>query len=256
VFLRKSPSGAEQHKASAEVSLCEHHEKRMEAVVKMCLSSTWFERTWVRQEVYAAREIFVQYSCGLLHLEPFLLILWRHGSAVRKESTLWSRIQFLFKHTKFEWPADVAEQSVLAEYLLRPKTRKQPTIPRTPVLSMKLWLELILSGSAFAASNPKDKIYGVLGIIQDLESKILIAQRDPETITYPTPRYIPRYPVDYTKTLGDVYADLVIYIIERCASTGRGLHPLCIFPTRDDESPGYRVLGYRPPSGYASPLSN
>jgi hypothetical protein len=74
----------------------------MEAVVMICLSNTLFERTWVRQEVYAAREIFVQYGCGLLHLEPILLILRRHGSAVRRESTLWSWIQVLFKHTNFE----------------------------------------------------------------------------------------------------------------------------------------------------------
>lgn len=108
--------------------------------------------------------------------------------------------------------------------LAETKKRKQLTIPQAPVLSMKLWFKMLFTGSAFAASNPKDKIYGVWVQFRTLGPRFYLRKRY-ENSTSLIPRHWMQPP------------------------------PILHFPSADSEGHGHNVLGNRPSPGHAPPLS-
>lgn len=136
-----------------DLFLCETHK---EESLKHVLEYAWFQRTWVRQEVYAAKTLDI---CS-----PYF-------------STSWER--FMEPMTKLH---SASNQRVLenldslnnAYHALREFQEKRPTIRL---------LDLLKQGTGFQASVPHDHIFSVLGMVptppKDLTRLIPITYNKP-----------------------------------------------------------------------------
>jgi hypothetical protein len=82
------------------------------------------------------------------------------------------------------------------------------------------WLRVLNEGINFEETDPRDKVYGVLGIITSPTTKSYVESR-------PDIRHA-EFPISYTKSVSEVYQDVVKYLI----NLDRNLDVLQIFESR------------------------
>jgi len=173
---------------------------------------SWFRRSWIRQEVTVSKACFVR--CGADELTWYQL---KRGA---------NRLERLHRKLDLEGETTLPHfpESYIAplKYLVRGWVFGQPVIANTAEIR-SIWyyhagslLDLLMVGREFDATDPRDKIYSVLGM-----AKVPVA--DP-TSTSPTNQSMV---IDYSKSISEVYQYLTKYIINR----DRNLDILCILLT-------------------------
>ncbi len=143
----------------------------------------WFERTWVRQEVYASNQLIVQ--CGTLRTTKEKLFLdWKSSrekiekNCLRLCETCLQEEDYLVKLNNLaQGPSRFNENNDTAGDVL------------TSTLS---------DGTGFGASDDRDRVYGVLGMIR--------GETGMESIR--------NFPIDYNKSTSEVYQDVVRFCIQ------------------------------------------
>jgi hypothetical protein len=140
------------------------------ASLKELFSKHWFSRIWCVQEIRLARDA---------------LVLWGQDELSWKDLAMGA--SWIFDRAKRRWD----ESDPLASYIFNVDTINATIMHYASAPTL---LELFRSLRGFQASDPRDKVYGVLNLIS------LRAERE-------------AIEVDYSKTVGQVYADTVLVVI-------------------------------------------
>ena len=183
-------------------------------------SKPWFARTWIRQEVFASASLTLH--CGSLEFDLF--VIW---GGLEK----WRYCQ----------PPDLVESSLRKRQIMNHDTIEAMRQSRIPVrrwlaATVKLdapvrrvyhtghWLEGLLSGFRFGATDSRDRFYGILGMLEE-RSRVL----DSSAPNAESPQFASfGASVDYQRPASLVVQDVMKHLINR----DRNLLPLCVFSER------------------------
>ena len=199
--------------------VCLTNLERMQNWSDTFLNKPWFSRTWVRQEVFAASNIIL--CCGMKRIgflefsECELLIrILRMENASRKSPkspTSSSRKCF---HDLERW---VGRKSLRqARFTLEPDVRGE---------FCSDVLQILLEGCNFQCTEPKDRVYGVKGMLDEcLEYSEHCLTVENQSL-----------PINYKKPLPEIYGDIIKYLTNH----ERNLAALCIFQRRDSLKAGW-----------------
>ena len=182
----------------------------------------FWARTWIRQEVFAAQ-----------HLQPIL----EHSVEVRRgfEET-WSNI-FTWLAIKASDPSQEVSKSedpltdskigveshfqTMCKHFQHNGTDKYGYRPPPGRLRYSVhWLKTLQDGVSFEVGDPRDRVYGVLGIITSRTTRLYVEDR---------PEIKPQeFPISYEKTVSEVYQDVTRFLI----NTDDNLDALTVFEDR------------------------
>ena len=192
-YLKGAPFRV-RHRKQCMRGLC-----RMYSDIVSLFERPWFRRTWVRQEVFAARPLEVQ--CGNVHLSWEELLLARQclqsiGSQLYAEG-----VEFAPFDPDIFLPLLHLQQATPAAIGCVTETDRAYLQPRTRADRRKSGLELVnvlsISG-LFQATDTRDFVYGVLGMT--------------DTATRLSKKGVT---IDYTKSPSEVFQDVVKHVINR-----------------------------------------
>jgi hypothetical protein len=150
----------------------------------------WFQRTWIRQEVFAARKLIMQHGHHRIDFEEVMELadeLQRLGGL---SGMLGSRINSL------------------------QRTYHSGALGQTGMGLTFQFYDVLREGPFFGCTDNRDRVYGVLGMVEGLRNR---------------GNQLQPFPVDYTKTTAEVYGDVTRYLIHEIGS----LDCLHLFGTRD-----------------------
>ncbi|KAJ4305990.1 hypothetical protein N0V88_000781 [Collariella sp. IMI 366227] len=168
--------------ATAQVeheSSCVAHLQRLHAAVIELLGREWFCRTWIRQEVYAARNILVH--CGDKHLHWDALFF--------AERLLLTKIEQL--------PGLGLSRNERIRFLLNELDENTPALqPGQPKPPRKLF-DILMSSRHYDVTNRRDIAYASLA-----------AHSQAVAVTGPA------VTVDYTKTVSEVFQDIFAFMLQ------------------------------------------
>jgi len=175
-------------------------------------SRLWFRRSWIRQEVIMAKEVSV--LCGEAEVSWYTM----------KRSA--KRLQLLYttlSKSKFSELASFNSQLIRPiMYLIRGWVFGQNVQYQSGDIR-SIWyyhtgglLDLLMVGREFEATDPKDKIYSVLGIarvpMKSGGGTYIHPRRAPQGGSAPEAEPME---IDYSKTVSEVYQYLAKYFINR-----------------------------------------
>jgi hypothetical protein len=163
-------------------------------------SRSWFRRTWVRQEVFAAKEINLHLGRHVFSFNKFTTIIeWLCKKIEDKDGEDYSfgaslkTIKLLQDSTRHSGAdlSDDAERRALA-------SRRGSFINHV--------MGILAPSTYFLTTDPRDRIYGALGMIfsPSAESRIRFFSHFSAK----------KYSVDYSKSVSQVYQDFVKFCIE------------------------------------------
>jgi hypothetical protein len=200
--------------------LCNHHQEWLVGGVTRLLEKPWFSRTWVRQEVAAAANDIMVW-CG-----PFKVSFGVLTKGITILRRLLNAQGLEFHHTT---SGDVPRFECFDTLTTSTRLSKS-TVSGIPQVSCPtfIWLDTIIAGAKFKATDPRDRVFGLVGMLPNLA--MTPASKTPSAL--PTRRPSP-YPIDYMKTETEVYTDLVKHLVNEM----QNLHALCIFQDRKSPKP-------------------
>ena len=192
------------------------------------LRRPWFRRTWVRQEVFGTSNLKLYCGGQTISLRDFLVATrlfsafeqWLLSTPLQAE--LASRLdRHQVNETERPRLLVPASVSVLANSYQHAGTDCHDyEQPRQRLRYSAHWLRVLNEGVNFQETDPRDKVYGVLGIITSPTTKPYVESRpDIESA---------EFPISYTKSVSEVYQDVVKYLI----NLDRNLDVLQIFESR------------------------
>jgi hypothetical protein len=155
----------------------------------------WLGRTWIRQEVYGARELVVQ--CGSDQISWFQYL---HAMDMMKDIA-----PLLKDGSIIPWNHLAHIRSLLRE--ARRNTEGGPGVSKTP----RDLVEVLLQSREFEFTEPKDTFYAILGMC----NVVAFTKPMEEQAQYPDDAVL----VDYSKSLAEVFHDAARCILHRKEST-------------------------------------
>jgi Heterokaryon incompatibility protein (HET) len=192
------------------------------------LKRPWFRRTWVRQEVFGTSNLILYCGGQTIGLRDFLTAT-RQISAFEQwllsnplQAGLASRPdRRQVNETERQRLLVPASVSILANSYQHAGTDHHDYKPPGQRLRYSAhWLQVLNEGVNFEETDPRDKVYGVLGIITSPRTKFYVECR-------PDIQHA-EFPISYTKSVSEVYQDVVKYLI----NFDRNLDALQIFESR------------------------
>ncbi len=142
----------------------------------------WFSRTWVRQEVFAARRLTLQCGSDLLTSETFLNLAT--GGVL-----LPPLLEPVYGHTKKSHGPDWSFENLTSDFI-----------------------GVLRAGAHFGATDPRDKVYALLGMVKGLGYTMDLLRPSSLGTARDTSHHRP-FPIDYTRNVSQVYQDVIKYII-------------------------------------------
>ena len=143
---------------------CDQILRRARLAIDRLLRRPWFRRCWTRQELFAGRKVVVQ--CGIE------TISW---TVLKRSSIRIGHIRHLKDDIFFTDPVkpNDVEQTPHLGYLKRSWTYGE-TVYGTVAVSGSIYywhggglLDLLITGTYFNATDPRDKVYSVLGLARE-----------------------------------------------------------------------------------------
>ena len=143
-------------------------------------SRSWFSRTWVRQEVFAARQIMLQCGRHTIPFSQFATEAIRKGQAGLSLNSL---------------------QEIYGQIDMRPMTSDQSRhqaddLQQRQRVASK-YLEVLRAGAAFGVTDDRDRVYGLVSMIDNLVRNSYEPLR-----------------IDYSRDLSQVFQDVTKYLIK------------------------------------------
>ena len=185
------------------------------------LERPWFRRTWVRQEVFGTSNLKLYCGGETTSLPGFLSAIRRISGFEQRLLSNSLQAEFGSQPGRLQVTAVPASVSVLANSYQHAGTdRHDYEPPRQRLRHSAHWLRVLNEGVDFEETDPRDKVYGVLGIITSPTTKLYVESR-PDIQRA-------EFPISYTKSVSEVYQDVVKYLI----NLDRNLDVLQIFESR------------------------
>ncbi|USP79427.1 hypothetical protein yc1106_06701 [Curvularia clavata] len=202
-------------------AVCISNLERVVIFLESLFQRQWFSRSWIRQEIAAARKVIVK--CGNDEIP------W---SSLKKIANCMWRLQEKIVSSGSEDTPHVIDKfrSSPLRYLRRKLFPGQSLVSDNGDLR-SLWyyhaggfLDYLMVSRVFEATDPRDKVYAVLGIADvPIESNDSLEAHGDHT---------PKMRVDYGAGVSEVYQYTAKYIINR----DRNLDILCILSTHRDKN--------------------
>jgi hypothetical protein len=221
-------------------SQCVENLRQLIAVLEDFFRRPWFSRCWIRQEVSAAKRITVQ--CGSS------VTSW--NAMKRTSNTLWRLRQKLrgltFSTTQGSTGEDANSGTIRMEQDLPLRYLKRHWVLGQSVLTTmgdirSVWyyqtgglMDLLMVSRLFEATDPRDKVYSVLGLAQ--------TPIDNEPDGSPASNGTASMRIDYSASVSEVYQRAAKYLINRDLS----LDILCILPDHRDGSSSADLPSWTP----------
>ena len=184
------------------------------------LGKQWFARTWIRQEVYSSAELTLQCGKGTYKTNTLFrgIDVWQQCQPLSgRPSRL--RVQHLHNQDTVE----VMRQSRIGIIRWLKEGTKLP-LPVRRVVDTGAWLEGLLAEARFGTTDGRDKVYGIVGMLEE-RSKAL-DQYAPHAEEPRRDSFVDD--INYEKSVSAVYQDITRFLINR----DRNLLPLCVFQDR------------------------
>lgn len=193
------------------------------------LRRPWFTRSWIRQELSVARDVIV--LCGDETVSWYTLKrsaarLSRLSYKLAKEAV--PDVIETAGERDLRYDEDHPHDSAIT-YLKRGWIYGQPFTGLIGCIR-SVWyyhagglLELLMAGRHFEATDPRDKVYAVLGMARvpmqagiELQASPLHDMVSAPNLSASTSSQVtPHFPVDYSRSISEVYQDTVKYFINR-----------------------------------------
>ena len=160
------------------------------------LECAWFRRTWIRQEVFAAKKLilqtghlqsdFITFITSLLHIQMTVASMCASDDHVRIPSTL-ETYEREYQHFGSDGSSF------------------EPT--RTRSTYVEYWLDIINTGYRFQVTDERDRIYGALGLLTSRIVKFFAeVPEEHESMAK-------SFPIDYSKSVSRVHEDVIKFLI-------------------------------------------
>ena len=160
------------------------------------LESTWFKRTWIRQEVYAAKKLVLQTG----HLQSdFMNII---SGLIQLQITLAS-FDALEDHIRIPPTLEIYQD----EYQHFGSDGSSFAPKGTRPTYVQYWLKTISAGLRFDVTDERDRIYGALGLLTSRTVRFFAEV--PEELE----KMVQTFPIDYRKSLSRVHEDVSKFLI-------------------------------------------
>ena len=165
------------------------------------LKSAWFRRTWIRQEVYAAKKLVLQAG----HFQSDFINLTR--SLARIQMTLAS-FDTSQDHIRIPPTLETYQNEYQHFGSDGPSFKPKGTRPTY----VQYFLESINAGLRFDVTDERDRIYGALGLLTSRTVKFFAEV--PEELE----KLAEAFPIDYSKSLARVHEDVTKFLINMTKS--------------------------------------
>lgn len=182
-------------KGLSHTELCYHNLKLLGKSVGLIYTSDWFRRTWVRQEVFAAKELIIQFGHHCVEFQRFrTLNTWLLDLAEEQDKT------------RSYIPRAPGTAQILAADFGHKGTDRHDYKPPGSLYSYSFhWVKILLEGKSFGVTNERDRVYGLVGMLQSRTNRWFV--KVPPNIQSL------QFPVDYAKSISQIYQDVVKYLI-------------------------------------------
>ncbi|KAH8820206.1 heterokaryon incompatibility protein-domain-containing protein [Xylogone sp. PMI_703] len=225
-LLSKEEETKEREETIRETQHDKACKKALEEIVGLTalfLKNPWFSRTWIRQEFVVARKAY--FVCDDIEIRDKWFI--KH---VRRLVRLQHRLG-MGHLGELSW-----DNPLLV--LANDRTRLYPVIPEMiefdkykrwymaegyrirEVSHMGEWFRVIFPAIEFQATEARDRVYGIVGMLMDSATTTSRASN----LSTPNKNMV----IDYTRPVTTVYHDLWKFMINQ----SRNLGPICIFEDR------------------------
>lgn len=187
--------------------------KNISEVIKVAnehLKRPWFRRTWVRQEVFGAKNLTIYCGNHTTNLADFV----KGISQLRA----FERSVYELGQTSLLVPDSVSVLENIYQHAGTDRHEYEP--PRQRLRYSAHWLRVLKEGAEFEVTDYRDKVYGVLGIITSPSTRLYVESR-PDIQRA-------EFPISYSKSVSEVYQDVIKHLI----NLDRNLDVLQIFEDR------------------------
>lgn len=201
--------------------------KAQEYLREIC-DDPFFQRIWIRQEIFAARRISL--SLGGQQYSPedqfdaIVASLFQWLSLDARDPTR--------KAIKSDDPLldgrfgiDPRFQTMVRHFQHNGTDRHEYRPPAGRRRYSVHWLRTLQDGTSFHVTDPRDRVCGILGIISSTTTRLYVEDR-PDIKTQ-------NFPINYEKTVSEVYQDVIRFLID----TDQNLDCLTLFEDRRGLSP-------------------
>ena len=177
--------------ASGHSSQCLHRLREIYISLLDFYGKRWLGRTWVRQEIYAARHMVIQYDVYKAAWDDFVRL-----------AQLLKFVRHLLPDQDDSWQ----RRELLVERLLA-EAQVNALVPRSGVKSPRDLLEVLTQSKLFGVTEKKDTLYAVLGMCNVTSFTKRLAEQFKDN----------RHAilVDYSKPLFEVLRDASLHLIGR-----------------------------------------
>jgi hypothetical protein len=183
---RQSLSSALANKKAAAVTQSRAG-LELQGVLQEIVQRAWFSRTWVRQEVYGARDLDLQLGELTVGIEQFLELTKTSSIETGRLTSLTSSYR---KVEPSRWPVT---DTILEELT-------------TSRLATQRFFDVLSENVEFDASDDRDRIYALIGMIQQ-------SPKLQPNMTVQRPDHEYNYPIDYTIETSIAYQNLIKFLI-------------------------------------------
>lgn len=193
-------------------------------------SKNWWSRTWVRQEVFASKTLSLHCGPDAYDYGVFIrgIDVWQQFEPQEhSESSL--HPQPLPNQDCFE---AMRQSRIAIKRWLRAGLKLSAPVRR--VVDTGAWMDGLLAGIRFGTTDLRDKVYGIVGMLEE-RSRILDLDA-PHSEEPHRETFLSR--IDYSKSQSVVYQEIVKFMVNR----DRNLLPLCVFCDRtraEDQTPSW-----------------
>jgi hypothetical protein len=207
------------------------------AFQELCLRP-WFQRTWIRQEAFGSKYLIL--LCGKITYN------WTNFPDLYNAISQIENVKKALAEVSV--PFDKLDISILRSIDIMKSPITQNTTYHSLLLYNRvaagsaLWTKILLDGTAyFGKSELRDGVYAYIGLANEVTR---LANTSALPINYPTigadfklitdnilKAGATPLPVDYSKSISDVYQDVTKYLINRFCNLG----PLMVFESKKQE---------------------
>lgn len=152
----------------------------------------WYKRIWVRQEVWAAKTLLVRCGDNLTTWSEFWNI---RGLARCVENEAWNGLEVMRNYLAHDF--DVLLAGFRGFHGAEQTSEDEPRKRKLNIL------DLIMQTAGCGYSNPRDRIYALLGISTTTSTLSTSKQHRKDSL-----------PVDYQKSQAEVFVDLTIFLLD------------------------------------------
>ena len=189
---------------------------------------SWFARTWIRQEVFAAKTIH------------FYFPHFRMAGNLR-EPMFWTKLISQLESVKvpvhgtppYPYPKKLSEEfQIMCKHFQHNGTDRPDYIPPQERIRHSVYsLRTLQEGTTFTVSDPRDRVYALLGVLLSLTKRLYVETPFDEVLGQ-SQESSTTFPVDYNKSVAEVYGDVMKYLI----NVNRNLDCLCVLQDRRNQA--------------------